>query len=290
MVLIAFGVLGLTIGTFTGMSESPVGSTIVAALFGLLGGGGIFAFMGGLQKKPMARARLIDASWALLILCSTCLVSVFLGISLREGTLFEKKPEAKGEQLVSLAVDSNDDVSRAMLMKLIILQTELESLGVPRSRNNETISSFLKASRRERGLDPDRVGDMRGYVRDIAQYHDNLISESFENMGEALTKERKRIEALPRAQQAAEYSNLLDEVAGRIHRAEKTSRGIGESARKLRELFILSVQPDLEIMLEVVSRYKTAQLHDTELRIATPAWRRPGAGKAYDPPRMSIKP
>src|SRR5262245_25203698 len=88
--------LGFTAGLFAGLSQSPVGTTLIAGLFGLLGGGGFLTlalkqWTGDAAPKPsipLDPNMIRLAALSLTALCAASIAGAFLGMGIRQGWLF----------------------------------------------------------------------------------------------------------------------------------------------------------------------------------------------------------
>jgi hypothetical protein len=159
MAVIALGFAG---GLFAGMTRSPVGATIVSALFGVVGAGGalgiIIQGMLGREKpgEAAAKPREIDAGllrmagWSLFLLCVACVAGAFSGIQVREGRWLnfsppvEIPPEPPAAIRITQAAASLTSLQQA---KLELVQLKLADLGVGIEENNAFIISLASESR-----------------------------------------------------------------------------------------------------------------------------------------------
>jgi hypothetical protein len=139
--------LGLTVGLFAGMSESPIATTLIAGIFGLLGGGGALglalqSFWPKPDKKPdplpVSVASIKGTAIALCALCGASIIGVFTGIAMRHGDL---DVFGNDDDLISI-VRETSGMNADQQVQLVLLQTQLALLDLPASDNNALVRSL----------------------------------------------------------------------------------------------------------------------------------------------------
>ena len=130
---IAFALIGFLIGSFAGLSLTPVVGALLPLLFGLIGGGsGFFA-----TYKP-ALSRPIGISVSLLAFF--CIPGIVTGIHLREGIPWHCVISACPVENISNELDVPSSVTnQEKFMELISIKTVLAAMDLPK---NEKLRIF----------------------------------------------------------------------------------------------------------------------------------------------------
>lgn len=289
-VIVALAFVGVAIGLFAGMSESAVGAALVAGLFGLIGGGGIYTLFGQPKERLPSFERMHDLSLGVVALCVASILSAFVGIALRQGLL--PWPQANSASAKAPLLEISRDlqvVPRGQYLKLLLLQLELENLGVPREENNRLVGALIANSSSAKDFHSAYVGDVLGYARDVSAWNQGVLTESLSSLSAELRRSVSDASGKPRTQRVEELERTLREAIKAIDRATATSRGIGGSAEKLETSVRAAVQPEVAVLLDLVARYRQAAVDSPEPRILTPAWRRSGSSRYEEAFKPSIK-
>jgi hypothetical protein len=157
----ALSVLGLGIGWFAGLSASPVVSTLLPLLFGLLGGTGGFYF----QKLDLTSSKDVRSlrflSIGLLVLGIMCVAGSFFGILLRTGRLFSSNSSETQGSISQITGSKNGDAfSASELLTLNVLARKLELLGVDPASRTSVIVATEEEMRRRPHITAIRPGDV----------------------------------------------------------------------------------------------------------------------------------
>jgi hypothetical protein len=288
LVFVAFAVLGLSIGLFVGMSESPVGATVVGALFTLVGSGGLLSM--AVRRVRLRQFR--QAAISVIGLCLFTIVGAFLGIGLREGFLLHPVSLWKQETLLDLRPYVTQ-VPRPQLLQLVLLQTELSNLRVSPAENNKIVNAFVQAVAKEgseEGVGQSRVREIRQHMRELQassrlahRAADHIVRE----LGDDEPEDDEPRKGAPK--RPAETVPALKEKIGRAELAlkdvDRLLKEVNRSATDLYEAVQLSIQPELAIVLDTIVRYKGAKHTAAEGKDVSGF-----ADPAYRSPRVSIKP
>lgn len=265
--------VGFTAGLFAGMSESPVGTALVGGIFGLLGGGGIYGLLTRAWKDQGSSSSTSEREdpWEMLspvalatsLFCIFAIVGVALGIGLREGWIVPQ-PENRTATLIPIAQDGKDLLPRQQL-KLLILQSELASLGVPVEANNHFVRSFI-----ETGKDDQREGfNEDKSLRDLKRKTQDL-KETVDRAFEALST--KNVRKLPpdKLKDSAEIEDDDDaplrlKSVGEINYGDVMNAYVFlEKARpfadEVKNYIEAASMPELSAILDLISRYREANM------------------------------
>jgi hypothetical protein len=267
--LIASSLVGLTAGLFAGMSESPVATALIGGVFGLLGGGGILGLLVGGNKKEPAEAK---ATWqrpiqdfqpaavATSLLCVFCIVGVFLGIGFREGWLLPRFANVNSSELIEIS-DAAKGLGRPLQMKLVVLQSELDTLGISPRQNNQFVSSYIAAIRE---TDPNSLGEnsIEGMQRDAA-YGIKAIEHALATLSQDTENpdEDDASKLLLKPYQGLTYGNVKE--------AYEYLKKASELAHSTENHILGSITPELSQTLDLLSKYRKSNLYQPAGRYAS---------------------
>jgi hypothetical protein len=289
--LIASSLVGLTAGLFAGMSESPVATALVGGIFGLIGGGGIFGLLvqarkgNGEENKDETAGSSLHAlgppAAATSFLCVFCILGVFAGAGFREGWLLPQPSKDKAS-LLNIA-NAAKGLPRSLQLKLVILQSELASLGVSANQNNQFVSSYIAANGENNPkalMEDESLRGMKHHVRDavIAIEHAlSALSEEPENPDEDDDKHRK-----VKPVEKVTYGNVKEAFA--------YLKVASDLAHSTEDSILEATAPELSLVLDLISRYREAELNQPTGGRAGPLIRHPDFFKTDPKNRVSIKP
>lgn len=275
--------LGFTAGLFAGMSESPVGTALVAGIFGLIGGGGMYSLLskGSRQQQPSedksdsyeAQAMLQPAALATSLFCIFSMIGVATGIALRQGLIFPESSHTYSK-LIPIA-DEGKHLLRRQQLKLLILQSELASLGVSNEANNHFVKSFIDTSQdyRREGFNEDRsLGDLKLATKDLSKAVRsalNALSTTDEKFDS--TKKKEQSMAIEDDQEFQLRPKTVEEIRyGDVMRANAYLKVAVPAAAKVQNYIEDSSVPELSAMLDLISRFREANVEQSAVGRASP--------------------
>jgi hypothetical protein len=290
--VVASSLIGLTAGLFAGMSESPVATALVGGIFGLIGGGGVLSLLVESRKTQGAadpekqsgdaEHRLRPAATAISFLCMFCILGAFTGIGFREGWLVKQPQKKDTAELINIA-EAAKDLERPVQLKLVILQSELHSLGVSPKQNNQLVSSYIAPNEEE---DPEGLTENKPLAD---------LKASFSEAKSAVRVALEAISELPeddsdndeenrnlKKQEKVEYADLKEAFDD----LKKASRNL----RKSNDILEALTAPELSIVLDIIAKYREAYGYANSSHQWGPADRPGTFSEADRKRRLSIKP
>ncbi|MBC3872076.1 hypothetical protein [Undibacterium flavidum] len=276
-------ILGFTAGLFAGMSESPVGLTLVAGIFGLIGGGGMYSLLSKgsplkqSEEKPPGNNEvwmlLQSAALATSLFCIFSILGVSIGIALREGWILPKS-SSHVSKLIPIAEEGGHLLRRQQL-KLLILQTELVSLGVSNEENNHFVRSFIstgKNTRAEGFSENESLRHLKLEAKNLSIAVSKaleILSNSDENNSNA--KINSKTSEIEDNEDVQRRIKSLNEIKyGDVIRAYEYLKVAAPAANKVHNFVEDSSVPELSAILDLISRYREARVDQPAYGRASP--------------------
>lgn len=146
---ICFVLLGLCVGLFAGLSESPITATMIPLLFALLTGGAGLSLAKADLAKASDRNRLGLAATAISLFAGACLVSATYGIAVRSGSgLASFIPDFRVTESSPVAVPSQLTGSLDAVATALMLRRRLELLGANDAEIGVALDRFAELHQR----------------------------------------------------------------------------------------------------------------------------------------------
>jgi hypothetical protein len=145
-----FGLLGATVGFFSGMSEGPITATLVPLLFALLTGGLGISFVKTDYEKETDRRRLSAAAVAGSTFACPCLLGAVYGISVRAGSAVDAfvprltTPNQAATIPLPVVTDHPLDVTA----RTLLLRTRLQLLGATDGEIRLLLGQYVSSANR----------------------------------------------------------------------------------------------------------------------------------------------
>ncbi len=255
-IFLCFSMLGLTIGIYVGMSESPIAATVVGSLFGLTGAGGILALLTKTGEDAVSPGRLRDVGKCLSLLCAMSVLGSLFGIAMRNGAipdLFYASPTE--DTLVDLTVGL-EDLDFSQHAKLIILQTKLQQLGLPPRENNVILTALRETSETagSKTLTAAAVARCLQEAQSLQQLSDTLQAKSDALASNAEDYFRKQRETLP-TERRNDVDAVLELVCEEISELASEQEELSDIAEELEESLKVVEINKLKVVRRLINAY-----------------------------------
>lgn len=260
-ILVSFGTLGFTVGLFAGMSESPVGAALVGAMFGLLGSGGILSLVGKIDEKKVV-GRAVAVALCTTCFCLTVIGGVFLGIEIRNGDIpGVTEPAPPARELAELDAAALQDLSAERAADLLVLQRELERVGVTPRENDAVVGRVLariKEGKESKGMSANDAAELVTRARQL-KVDAAAAAAALEAASEKLTALRNTLATPERdgadAAAAADRAKLVNDALDGLERALNPAafqlrETVSGAAEDLADRLADAQSPDLLLAIE----------------------------------------
>lgn len=299
--------VGFTAGIFAGMSESPVGTALIAGIFGLIGGGGIWGVLKAAQHPP-APAKTeettptsVSIDWENIriaclgttLLCVGMLAGAVAGIGLREGWLLPQSAARVGAAQDGGALldifSEGATLRRSQQLKLVVFQAELKRAGVGTKENNQFVRGFIKAASQlqEPKSVPEReLAQLRLQSKNVQQ----ALSQALDALSAQAPDPPDNVDEskIPRAPPA-----LKSPADIRYQDVERAFFALDKGlpiAVSVEETLKASATPELELLIDLLASYRQADTYVPDLRQARSPLAPIGKKWRDDRRSLSIKP
>lgn len=219
-----FGSLGVAVGLFSGLSASPIVSTLLPLLFGLIGGaGGVYLAREDLGTAS-GRRRLREVGRALTVFSSTVALAALYGILVRTGAPVASllpawtAPAERSDALVPLR-------SAESRLAFASVEARLRALSLPRDRRESILAALASELVSAEASQPsaERLGELADAARDLATLIDTALPDDTDAISEDMQIFARRLRAIAHSLAALKadaagspefVSGLLDELNG----------------------------------------------------------------------------